>query len=367
MKRLKVLVVVFSVLLVGTIAFIGACQAPVEPAQTAQPTTAPEPTATPEPPQPIELSLSSTNPPTAPGVQHLAIWAEKVKEESKGLIDIRIYPGSTLSTAVNTRTAIREGVADIGHNCSTELDESYVLGYWIPSMIQAKDAATAIKIYEEIWQKFPDEMASEWKDFKVLWLATCQPTCFGTGKKPVRKLEDFKGLQMRAPSVGESEKMKLFGATPVTMSPVDFKMGLEKNMVDGGCMMVSLVKDFQLGKMVKYYTSYTMGIGLPWFLIMNKDSWNNLHPEHQKVIESTLEWGKQGQDAAWIDAADEAIEYMKSNNIEFIDPSIEERARWDAAIQPMLDDIVVKLNAKGFPGEEILQFIKERNNYYATH
>jgi TRAP-type C4-dicarboxylate transport system substrate-binding protein len=298
--------------------------------------------------------------------KHVNRWAEKLAEASNGLLTIRHYPIATLIAPPDFRPAIKQGIADIGLAPPYVWDEKFTLGYHIPTLLWAEDTATVMKIYDDIWKEFPDIMAAEWVDYKVLWLGPNQPTCLGTADRPIHSMEDLKGLQMRAPSKGEADKLKLLGATPVTLSPPDFVLGLEKGTVDGGCLMWSFMNDFKLGGKIKYYTPYALGIGCPWFCVMNKDSWNNLHPDFQKIIDDTLEWGKQDVLDTWVAGEEEGIAYMRSYGVDITYLSDAEKARWDATLAPVFEAVAADMNDKGLPGTEFVQFVLERNAYYAA-
>ena len=96
------------------------------------------------------------------------------------------------------------------------------------------------------------------------------------------------------------------------------------------------------------------------FVIMNKEKWNSLPPDIQKVIEAiNKEWiPRSGK--LWDDIDKSGREFtLKRGNKIIILPK-EEDARWTKALRPVLDEYVKYAKEKGVPGDEALKFCLER-------
>jgi TRAP-type C4-dicarboxylate transport system substrate-binding protein len=207
-------------------------------------------------------------------------------------------------------------------------------------------------------------MAEEWKDVKVLWLA---PTMFQTiiTKKQIRTIDDMKGLQIRIPSRELGDLMKDLGATPVFMSFADFVTAIEKGTVDGVVTQPGSIYENKLGGKLKFALELSLGVPTPWMSIMNWDAYNNLPSDLKNIIDKNCEWGKEGTIKVWTDLFEESKKYFKTEGVEFVRLSPEERERWTPIIERARDRVGADLNAKGVPGTEIVQFIRERVKYYA--
>jgi TRAP-type C4-dicarboxylate transport system substrate-binding protein len=287
-----------------------------------------------------------------------------IKTNSNGRLTIRIYPIGTLIAPPDIRLGIKEGIADMGSSTAYKWDEKFTIGVNLTSLIRCKDPVTAAKIYDEVWEEFPDLMAHEWEDFKVIAFTGQPPIFLATQRVPVRKLEDVSGLQLRVTQKEQADFISSLGGIPVQTSPIDYVLGLQKHTVSGGCTTVAMPIDFKMGPLLGYYTWYSFGGGFPVFLIMNKDSWNKLPPDLQKVIDDTREWVKQEGTKAWQDAMPVSIKYMTDSGIEMIFLSPEELARWDAKTEPIYGNIKATLNQAGLPGDEIVDFVVGRSKYY---
>jgi TRAP-type C4-dicarboxylate transport system substrate-binding protein len=111
------------------------------------------------------------------------------------------------------------------------------------------------------------------------------------------------------------------------------------------------------GEVVKFTTecwgaSYSSG----FFVVMNKDKWNSLTPDIQKIIEKVNEeWiERQGKNWDEVDKLGRDATLKIGNKI--ISLSKEENERWAKAVNPLLDGYVKAMSEKGLPGEEALKF-----------
>ena len=100
------------------------------------------------------------------------------------------------------------------------------------------------------------------------------------------------------------------------------------------------------------------------YVVMNKDKWQSIAPEDQKIIEQiNQEWiEKEGK--LWDQLEDEARKLFLDKGKKVIQLSSEEDARWTKLLQPVLTKYVESMKAKGLPGQEALDFCIE---YLKTH
>ena len=62
----------------------------------------------------------------------------------------------------------------------------------------------------------------------------------------------------------------------------------------------------------------------------------------------------------------ESIDWSKKTyNVEFIELSADEKAKWDALLQPITDAWIKDANSKGLPGDKIVEDIKALKAKYA--
>lgn len=317
--------------------------------------------------KPVELRLAHIYPSGTFYAGSLDRWAEKIKKDSNGLLTVRVFPANTLLNVANIISGVVSGTADIG-SCTVMKPEGFELSSVMSFVLTAPDMYTAVKIYDEIWKQFPEAMANEWRNVKVLWLNPIAPQTYWFKSKNVQTLADWKGLQIRVPSQEVAAHVTAMGGTPVYMSTADLAVSLDKGTVDGCAQMWTGVFAYKMSSLkyaVKLKNDSLLGLPTPCFVIMNKDSYNKLDPSLKKVIDDNLKWGRNTSIEAWATDHKQSEAYVESYGGKYISLSPEEEAKWLAIRNQVQTKIMQALDAKGLPASAILKFIHERVQYYA--
>jgi TRAP-type C4-dicarboxylate transport system substrate-binding protein len=133
---------------------------------------------------------------------------------------------------------------------------------------------------------------------------------------------------------------------------------LQKGVVDGAVYPLESNKGWKLGEVIRYCTAnFSSAYTTSFFVVMNKDKWKSIPPDAQKIIEEiNTEWiAKHGE--AWDNSDMIGLKYMLNQGGQIIGQESKESARWKAAVAPILDSYAKELDAKGFKGKEIIDFI----------
>ena len=99
--------------------------------------------------------------------------------------------------------------------------------------------------------------------------------------KPIKKLEDIKGMKIRV-NPSTVPMMKALGAVPIQMPPSDLFTALERGVVQGQVMPSYVLRPFGLVKVTKYMVFPGM-FDSPNTLIVNLDTWKKL-PKHLQEL-----------------------------------------------------------------------------------
>jgi TRAP-type C4-dicarboxylate transport system substrate-binding protein len=95
------------------------------------------------------------------------------------------------------------------------------------------------------------------------------------------------------------------------------------------------------------------------FVVMNKDKWNALPTDIQKIIEKVNEEWIERQGKGWDEIEKRGRDFTLKLGNKIISLSKEENERWAKAVRPLLDDYVKSMREKGLPGEEALKFCQD--------
>jgi TRAP-type C4-dicarboxylate transport system substrate-binding protein len=258
---------------------------------------------------------------------------------------------------------VRKGAVDLGFSWRYKA-EGFELGVTFPFIIGAPDTVTGGLVYDDVWRQFHEAMGTEWKDVKVLYLLPSVPNYLACVKS-LSPLDNIRGQQIRVPSNEFASFVKEIGGTPAFMSSGDFVVGLDKGTVQGAILLSAMVVDYKLGGKLKSILMDTVGLAGPVYLVMNKKSYNELPEDLKNVIDNSCEWGKKDGIRYFSAQMDDAIKYFKSSGMEMVYLKGEEKQRFDSAYERVCDQVGKDLDAKGYPGTEVIQFIRQRVKHYA--
>ena len=369
MKRILILIGVFSLLLaLVAMPFLSACAsqpAPTSKAPAPATTQAPPPATQASAPKAIELSFAHMFPPQSPEGQVADKWGAKIKEDSKGLLTVRVYPVTTLLAAPEMYNGVVKGVADIGMAFPYS-PEIFTFSSSLPFFLTAPNTAIAAKVYDDLWKQFPDVLGKEFSPVKPLWLTPSALQTLWTTKRQFKVIDDLKGLQLRVPSKEMGAVITALGATPTYMSTADLAVALEKGTVDGCINMHSAVQSNKMTTLryALQLKNMSCGLSTPLFAIMNKDSYAKLSPDLQKVIDNSLAWGKQLQLDTWASNQANAEKWFTDQGGQFVTLSTDEEAKFAAIYNKAEADAAVALDAKGMPASAMVKYIQERIQFY---
>ena len=136
----------------------------------------------------------------------------------------------------------------------------------------------------DIWKEAYDEVEG------VTWLsqASWDPCNFAT-KKPIRSLEDLKGLRVYMFPAG-GEFMKQFGVVPMTLPYEDVPSALQTGILDGVAWSgITEVYTVGWADVTKYYLTNPIAGGWAGGWFVHSDSWEKLPPHLQALLKLAIE------------------------------------------------------------------------------
>ncbi|HHV19756.1 MAG TPA: TRAP transporter substrate-binding protein, partial [Thermoanaerobacterales bacterium] len=209
-------------------------------------------------------------------------WAKAIEEATDGRIKIVTYPGETLIPAAENYEGVVQGVADIGLSVYGYTRGRFPLieTFLLPG-INAKSSEVLSHAAMEVINKFnPKEI----QDTKHLWT-------FGSGpmdiisNKPIRKLEDLKGMMLGVPGGLGAVTLESLGGSPVSQPMSEWYESLQKGVMQGGVVAVNAMEGFRLGEVTGDYITLTPFLPQQLFYcVMNLEKWNSLPPDLQQTI-----------------------------------------------------------------------------------
>jgi TRAP-type transport system periplasmic protein len=279
-------------------------------------------------------------------------WCKEIEKRTKGAVKISHFPGGTLTPAAQTYDNVVMGIADIGFGVFAYNTGKFPLLEVIDLPMGYTSAIQATKLLNAFYANFKPK---ELNDVKVLILSANGPGFFHT-KKPVKTLDDLKGMKIRASGLG-AKIVSALGGAPVGATMPETYDALRTGVVDGSMSPDEALQGWKWGEVIGY-TTYNLksACSVAFFVVMNKSKWNSLSPDIQKIFEQVnAEWTDK-QATLWDKIDKEGKEFAKQKGVQFIQLTPEEDTRWAQKVKPLLDDYVKNSKAKGLPGAEALKF-----------
>ncbi|MGB9919704.1 MAG: TRAP transporter substrate-binding protein [Moorellales bacterium] len=312
--------------------------------------------------EPIVLKMAVTYSQNHPsGIADLA-WIEKTEKETGGRVKIEPYWGGALAKLDQAYTEVANGVVDIAEIQATyvkegfDIDKAMRIFFW-----NVSDAKLARRIYNELRSKFP-EIDAEFSGVKVLERNSLPPYQLLMAKKPVRKIQDFKGVTLKA-SGDHPKIVTALGGDAASIPMGETYIAMEKGTVDGCIAPLETLDSFKFYEVVKYVTLLNLGSACEPHRAMNLETWNRLPDDVKGVLEENIEWWgeKCDEELARVDQA--GLDLAKQHGIELIELSGDELAKFQEVVDELAREQAAKLDAKGLPGtaiyEEVQRLVKE--------
>ena len=297
------------------------------------------------------------------------VWAKEISDrvsaETTHTVDFAWHYGGALLGPTEIYEGVANGAADIGSTCP-----SYTMGIFPLTMgielpgYSNDNALVASLTINEAWKQSKD-LQAEYDDVKVMFFWATGPGDFITNK-PVEKLEDLSGLQIRAAG-GSALVISALGGTPVSLPMSESYVSLDSGIVDGILAPTDTLKGFKLAEVTKYVIKTPFdGYNVVFMKIMNKDTWNSLPESVQKIFDEVNEkyveeYGKLRTDNTILGQKYGVDEY--GHQIFELDQA--EKDRWLEKILPIVDNWTADVKGRGLPAEEILDLYKELDSKYS--
>ncbi len=265
----------------------------------------------------LVLKHAHGDPPNSPDGKADQMLADRIKERSKGKIEISIYPSEQLGSIPAMLEAVQIGTIDITKAPgNTFTSYSPIFGIEaIPYLFQGNDVFSKIILETGLAAKQKDIL--EKRGMMVLNQARNYfkgPYRVIYSKKPIKTVNDFVGLRFR--SFGNKQYAKAYemlGANPIVIPWGETYMALKQGIVEAGAGNMSQIKSMGFTEVAPYViktNEYYSNI----IFVMNIKRFNSLTPEYQKIILESCDESFNDLERLQKDSLDNEIQWMKQNH-----------------------------------------------------
>ncbi len=278
-------------------------------------------------------------------------WLE---ERSNGRIKIKFFPAEQLYNANEMWNATRDGLIDIGY-----INTSAFNGIEPIFEIATSPAGITTQNWYAIMRRdglFDKVITPAFKKNRMvaLWGVPTggQDLIFN---KPVRKLEDMKGLLMRSVGGGTDLYLKSYGANPVRIASSEVYIAAQRGTIQGATHSITSIISYKEYEILPYMVDDKFGNGFTT-MAMNVNSFNSLPADLQQIVVKTFRDVENDWMTTMYTYEVEQMAFLKKQpkfDLYVLPPK--ELARWIAARQPYWADFQKRVGAPAVEAVNILK------------
>ncbi len=309
-----------------------------------------------------ELRMVTSWPKNLPGP---GVSAERLAKDietlSGGTLKVKVYAAGELVAPLAVFDAVENGTADMAHTASL---------FWGGKMPAAALFTAGpyglTPLEHRAWleqgggQQLWDELYGQF-GIKPLMCGNTGPSMGGWFRKPIKSLDDLKGLKMRMPGLG-GEILRRLGGTPVSLPPGEILTALQSGAIDA-TEFLGPFSDMGLGfyKVAKvyHYPAFHEPNGAGELLVSRK-VWDALNNEQRRAIEvaCSAEAARTLAEHTWRNA--EALKALKEKHGVRV---MAYPADVLAAARKIADDVLADLAAKdALSGKIVTSWLAARDH-----
>ncbi|MFH1350968.1 MAG: TRAP transporter substrate-binding protein [Pseudomonadota bacterium] len=309
----------------------------------------------------ITLTYSNLFPPMHAINKDVEAWAKEIEKRTNGQVKITIFPGGTLTPSPQIYDGVVKGVSDLGMPCLSHTPGRFPVMEATDLPIGMGTGRVASHAINEFYRiVLPKELSNS----KVLYLHSPPNSLIHTATKPIRKMEEMKGLRLRGTGLS-AELAKLMGATPVAMPQIQVYESLKKGVIDGTLTTYECLEGWKQGEVVKYSTeAYNIGWAAVIACVMNLEKFNSLPRDIQKVFLDVSEEWVDVHGKTWLRIEESGKNWTLKHGGSVINLSEEEKTKFYNAVQPRIADYIEARNKEGLPGQDYVDLIRRLSVKY---
>jgi len=282
-------------------------------------------------------------------------WCEKIQKESNGGLECQIYPAMQLGGNPSQLFGqARDGIADIvwtlpGYTPGRfPVTEVYELPFFAGDYEPTSRA---------LWDFTQKHAAKEYNGVKPLATWVNGPYHLHLRDKGVEKLEDLRGMKVRAPSRLGNDVLQKLGATAMGMPLPQTAESFSKGVIDGALLPWEVIPAVKLQEMSASHTEITGDKPLlvsTMIFVMNERKYNSLPDNLKKVIDDNSGSDLSAWFAARFKEADKVgrdLALQRGNKI--IQLPAEEVKRWEDATESVAKQWIDGMTKNGADGQAL--------------
>jgi TRAP-type C4-dicarboxylate transport system substrate-binding protein len=210
---------------------------------------------------------------------------ERVAKATGGMVKVEMFdsliPGGQLASAV------REGRVDMAgviHPYLSSEDPRLTLSH-LPGLID--NSSEYQKVLSSSWGAEMDEIwLKKYNAVRLMDGIWAAQAVFS--RKPIRKIEDFRGLKIRVHNTEAANLMTALGAKPTPVAANEMLPALERGVIDAIITSIDVAQGLRFGDVAKHVQMWSFSSRAGFAIVINANTWNKLPPAAQTAMRKEM-------------------------------------------------------------------------------
>ncbi len=300
----------------------------------------------------IEITMLNAHPSTHVAMTPFKEWIKRVEERTNGRVKVKMFWG-TLGNVTEFYDMVKNGDVDAASLGSGWAGGRLPMCEIVDLAFESPDVEAGGKILQTLLDQ---GLLKELDLFKVLEIHSMIAGNLYLTEKKVTSLEQMKGMKIRPIPGVSTQLVESWRAVPVSVRTPDLYMALQKGQIDGLFTGPDNAVGQKLYEVCKYQVKIPTFSGA-FVVIMNKQSWNKLPADVQKVIDEVDVEIADFRLKFYQNLAKEAQNTLDAH-LEAYNLSPAEEVKWREAAASVTENWISDMESKGFPARKAVEVMR---------
>jgi TRAP-type transport system periplasmic protein len=274
---------------------------------------------------------------------------EDIQKASNGKVKFETYFGGTgFGQPQRQFEQVQRGVVDIANGLFGYTPGRFPMTEIVELPFLYDDAIAASRA---LWLTQGKYLKQEYPGVHpiALWLTAVQQL---HTRQPVNKLEELKGLKIRAGGPSMVNALKQLNAEGIIVPAPQIYERLQKGVIDGSIGAWGMLRAFKVGEVTSHHLKVDI-TAAPLFIFMNQAKYDGLPADVKALFDAYSNPDTAAKFSGAFHVTDKpGLEIAQSSGHTMTALSASERARWQKQVQPVIDTYLQGLEAKGMKAKD---------------
>jgi TRAP-type transport system periplasmic protein len=287
-------------------------------------------------------------------------WIDDIEKVTEGRVKVDVLP-KVVGTTASQFDVVRDGLADMSFTVASYTPGRFVMTEFGELPLLSSDAATIAPAFDRLYRKHLEQYG-EYDGVDILSIYTISPSQIFTATRPVKSVQDLKGLKMRSPTSGTQAFLETVGGVPINKPSTEAYEMLATGAIDGQLTQANTVVGFGQAELTKYALLLPGGVSNAVnFVAINPDKWAEISPADQAAI-LAISQDKLAErvGTAYSRAEDAAVEKLRASGYEIVEGDAALISELREILKPVEGAWIERARKKGLKNpEEVLAEYRE--------